>query len=401
MLPTNSPLKKRDCVGLALFNTRTSFFHKHTVSHFVCFCSLAVLLCFIGHQQAHASSFDEWIQQLRANHTQKRIQAAISLGKLGNKKAVPSLCKALKDKNISVKIAVAHALQKLNDARATGALLETSMRHNWKLHWIVWRAIQRFDRAKAAPILRKYMSHPHMKVRCLAMGLSGYIRDKKALPLLLNNLKEERFEYRRQAVYALLLLKDKRAIPGLYRMLNDKHRLVRLGAITAMGKMKVNKAVPLLLKSLSSKNKLVQMSTIRALSDIGDRRAAIPLLKMLGEGDFMVRTLISKAILRMKKPNVIPTLTLLCKHKKEEVREMAVELLGKLCAKPRNAGILFALGDPVKDVRRAAIRAQKRIKRQCRKKREQAVRLPMAVMSVKLRSTKKAIPTKKKKSPKK
>jgi hypothetical protein len=77
---------------------------------------------------ARADKVDDLIQVLGSDDSYKvRVQAALVLGKLKDKRAVPSLVKALVDENPTVRAVAAQALGAIGDDKAVSALKKASI----------------------------------------------------------------------------------------------------------------------------------------------------------------------------------------------------------------------------------------------------------------------------------
>lgn len=86
---------------------------------------LALILAFI--RLAHADKVDDLTRALMQDPSYKvRVQAALILGKLVDKRAVPALVQALKDENESVRGVAATSLGRIGDKAAANALLEAT-----------------------------------------------------------------------------------------------------------------------------------------------------------------------------------------------------------------------------------------------------------------------------------
>jgi hypothetical protein len=76
---------------------------------------------------ASADKIDDLTRALMQDASYKvRVQAALILGKLGDKRAVPALIQALKDENESVRGVAATSLGRLGDRSAANALLQAT-----------------------------------------------------------------------------------------------------------------------------------------------------------------------------------------------------------------------------------------------------------------------------------
>src|SRR2546430_3004791 len=86
-----------------------------------------VLLLLLAARPATADKIDDLARALMSDPSYKvRVQAALVLGKLHDKRAVPALQQALKDENESVRGVAATSLGQIADKNAANALLEAT-----------------------------------------------------------------------------------------------------------------------------------------------------------------------------------------------------------------------------------------------------------------------------------
>src|SRR5512138_1420887 len=89
--------------------------------------AVAILVIGLFATPARADKVDDLARTLASDPSYKvRVQAALVLGKLGDKRAVPALVKALKDSNATVRAVSCGALGKLGDSSAVGPLKEAT-----------------------------------------------------------------------------------------------------------------------------------------------------------------------------------------------------------------------------------------------------------------------------------
>jgi hypothetical protein len=89
--------------------------------------SLLVLLGLLASGPARGDRVDDLARGLMQDPSYKvRVQAALVLGKLADKRAVPALIQALKDENESVRGVAATSLGRIGDKSAANALLEAT-----------------------------------------------------------------------------------------------------------------------------------------------------------------------------------------------------------------------------------------------------------------------------------
>ena len=70
-----------------------------------------------------ASKADDWIQILEHPNAADRTRAAMQLGEMGDRRAVPALIQTLKDREAQVRLAASEALGKLGDRQAVDSLI--------------------------------------------------------------------------------------------------------------------------------------------------------------------------------------------------------------------------------------------------------------------------------------
>jgi hypothetical protein len=86
-------------------------------------CAIVVALAIAAPVSARADKIDELTRALMQDPSYKvRVQAALVLGKLNDRRAVPALMQALRDENESVRGVAATSLGRLGDRQAAGAL---------------------------------------------------------------------------------------------------------------------------------------------------------------------------------------------------------------------------------------------------------------------------------------
>lgn len=87
--------------------------------------ALVVMMCLVD--PVHADKIDDLTRALMQDPSYKvRVQAALVLGKLLDKRAVPALIQALKDENESVRGVAATSLGRIGDKSAANALLSAT-----------------------------------------------------------------------------------------------------------------------------------------------------------------------------------------------------------------------------------------------------------------------------------
>jgi HEAT repeat protein len=220
-----------------------------------------------------------------------RINAAQSLCKIGDERAVPFLInKALLDKDKRVRILTGDILKKmgqtvapplikiLEDQKSSEELRETSVKVLGEIHAEI-----------AVDILTKIMLEGKGKLRELAAKALGEIGSKKATEALISVLGDARelsgWQRGYNAAVALGKIRDPRAVPHLIKILNDEGYLPQLqgASADALGKIGDKSVVDELIKALE--NKKIQREVITSIGTLGNPKGVEHLLKIFRAED--------------------------------------------------------------------------------------------------------------------
>lgn len=139
-----------------------------------------------------------------------RKNAVKSLGKIGDKRALKPLLKALEDEDTDVKRQAIHALEKMKK-EAYKPLLKMFYDVNWQNRSIAAEALGRLGDRRAVEPLSKALSNSRVRdenryVRGKAAEALGRLGDKKAIPYLEKALNEKYIFVRKRAQEALDLI---------------------------------------------------------------------------------------------------------------------------------------------------------------------------------------------------
>jgi len=161
-----------------------------------------------------------------------RMQAAETLGKIKDERAVEPLVTALKDNELRVRRAAALVLSEFHDTRAIGPLIQTLRRDDWG-YWSTMEALAKIG-APALDSLATLLQDSDQKMRLLAIRALRKIQDARTPDLLASALEDTDRQVQSEAAIALTDFKDKRAIKPLLAAVaattTDKNNSVRLEA---------------------------------------------------------------------------------------------------------------------------------------------------------------------------
>ncbi|MGB3082799.1 MAG: HEAT repeat domain-containing protein [Candidatus Omnitrophota bacterium] len=271
--------------------------------------------------------------RLESSYPGIRGNAAIALGAIGDKRAVPALIKTLGDSDASVGADAAAALGMIGDKRAVPALMK-ALRHRYSL-----------VRASSASALCK-------------------IEGRRIVPTLIKLLGDSDFFIRGRMAELLGELKDPRAVPALIKTLEDSDENVCAAAADALAKIKDSRAVPALAKLLGDHNRdpnpfikvwKGRYAAAEALGEIGDFRAIEPLLERVesdGDDKGIVETANEALIKLLKNEKIVDPkyMDLVVKTlftgflEAEELQILAVNVLAEM-GDPRAVGDLLDVVD--------------------------------------------------------
>jgi len=114
--------------------------------------AVSILVIALLATPARADKVDDLSRMLATDPSYKvRVQAALVLGKLGDKRAVPALVKALKDSNATVRTVSCGALGRLGDSSAVGPLKEAAKDGESMVRQAAEKALQQLDQAPPPP----------------------------------------------------------------------------------------------------------------------------------------------------------------------------------------------------------------------------------------------------------
>lgn len=251
------------------------------------------------------SAVDPMLQILTRDYPLQRSSAALSLGMIGDERAVETLLKELKaDKDKNVRSGSALALGKIGEERAVSLLIQrlgdkkADVRGNAALalgmigdETAVEPLIEVLESGKAADGRLKSVLNTNPEVRKSAVLALGEIGCKDATEVLINVLvdEEEPQEVRKAAAESLGTIGDLGTFDTLSGVLNDAdvHTSITEGVISALGKIDDRKAAETLIEQLDDKK--FGSDARDALAGMG-KTAVEPLIECLSGGDDALKT---------------------------------------------------------------------------------------------------------------
>lgn len=199
----------------------------------------------------------------------RRKDAAITLGEMGDERAIAPLIAALRDSEWNVREAAQDALAQIGSP-AVEALIKA---------------------------LREY------QIRAFVIEVLGKIKDERVLDPLMAQLRHE--EFKDVATKALVEVGSP-AVERLMAVLNDKDKHVRKHAVMALGDISLPEAVDPLIDATKDEDWAVRLQAMAALDKIGDERGKPAIKALTKDPDFAVQMRAERIIWDWKKKKAQP-----------------------------------------------------------------------------------------------
>ena len=194
----------------------------------------------------------------------RRKDAAITLGEMGDERAIAPLIAALRDQEWNVREASEDSLAQIGSPSVEPLI-------------------------KA---LREYQIRPYV-IRVL-----GKIKDERVLDPLMVQLRNEEFK---DAATLALVEVGLPAVERLMAVLNDKDKNVRKHAVLALGEIGIPEVVPALIDATRDEDWNVRMAAIAGLDKIGDERGKPAIKALVKDPDFAVQMRAERILWAWKK----------------------------------------------------------------------------------------------------
>jgi HEAT repeat protein len=216
------------------------------------------------------------VEQLQAESRRRRCKAALLLELLGDRRGVPAIIKELNDTSfrpyddmefksdnrqlvnrqiVQDRYYAALLLGILGDKRAVPALIEVT--RDETIDYQAAMSLGQIGDKRAIPALHDMLERCSNKpFPCLFAGYGlAMLGDKEGLKVVIDTLNDHQAHWtiRRHAIEALGKLRDKEAMPYLITALKDEHPNIRVSAAKALGEIGDVSALPALKEALEDK----------------------------------------------------------------------------------------------------------------------------------------------------
>jgi FOG: HEAT repeat len=202
------------------------------------------------------------IWALASDDEQVRGEAALALGKIGNRRAVAPLCASLKVGDSSLRQVAAEALGEIGDQRAVQPLIAAFGDSDVVVRRAAAQSLGKMGDLVVRPVIAA-LGDPNELVRHSAADALGNIGGPAVQPLIAAFGNSDAL-VRRFAAEALGKIGDPRAVEPLIAVLKDTDRTVREGAVNALRELGSH-AVPPLCSALSGSDEQLRMQVAKVL----------------------------------------------------------------------------------------------------------------------------------------
>jgi len=270
------------------------------------------------------------LKALENDHSLIRAGAVESLGEIGDSRAIEPLVKALADENLAVRSSAAGVLE------SSGWQPSNSVEEaHYLLAKINWENLVALGKPAVAPLI-KALEDEDRNVRYETARALGELKDKGAVEPLIKALTEDESRHtREEAARSLGKLSDARAIEPLIKALGDKEWLVSHDVAKALVTFGVLIVEPLI-QELANENQQVREQAAFALGELDDPRAVEPLITLLTDEHYRTRRAAARSLGELGDIKAVEPLINAYKNKKDEnsrLRVEAIEALGKIYSK--------------------------------------------------------------------
>ncbi len=272
---------------------------------------------------------DVLISSLNEKHVESRLHAAVALGKLYERKAIPALSKCLSDIDARVRRAAVESLGRIGEQECINPIIMGLKDDDANVRRTAIRYVSQFNDPRALELFIPMLGDS-VPVVAQEVVKAILIIGTDALDALVDALEIPSSIIKRYAATALGLLKDVRAVPPLIELLTNINWVVRKAAVNALGELNDKRALNALLTMLDDSREEVALSASKALTNIGTPAVSGLLAYLIGRKKNQYAVL---ALKDMKGDSIKPLLNSL-RHENAQIRSAVVKVLDMIDWKP-------------------------------------------------------------------
>ena len=222
-----------------------------------------------------------------------------------------------------------------------------------KEHLLAIENLAQMDHPAALAALAKALNHPNKSIRIAAAFNYPDRKDPRILPGMFEACKDDRtkeFWYGQRGISLLGTIEQMGgvAVPVLLGFLQHDNNRIRYKAIDALGSLKPTDAVRPLLDALKDTDEYVRIYAIRALGNfdlLGNEAIAEHLQPFLRDDDRQIRELAVETLGKLKAKQAVGELKRLLQEDRSDIRSKAATALGNIGEKTALPALRAALKD--------------------------------------------------------
>jgi HEAT repeat protein len=272
------------------------------------------------------------IEQLEAEEVEIRRAAILALGRIGERRAVPTLTGILtEEENNELIIRAAEALTSLGDPRAFESLLSLLGHSNAMVRQSAVAALNSINHPNMAERAVILLRDPNPYLRESAVKIIGYIGYRDSLELLLISCHDTDERVRYAVIESLPYFEDERVIPVLTEALKNDTPKIRAAAARAFGDIDDANVIEILQTALKDTDPWVRYFAVRSLGEqeaIESLDALISVAK--NDAANQVRMAAIEALGKLGDVQAVSILAPLSASENTDLAHAALEALGKI-----------------------------------------------------------------------
>jgi len=270
------------------------------------------------------------VKQLSADDLETRQAAAIALGRIGDRGAVPALVETLgQEEHLSI-VAI-EALAKINDPQAFDALLSMLGHPSAAVRQTAVSALNTLGHPEMPERILALLSDPNPRVRESAVKIAGYFGYEIVTESLLAACDDPDERVRVAAVEHLPYLDDQRMFPRLTKALRAGTPKVRAAAARALGHAERTQALSPLLMALEDADAWVRYYAAQAIGRHSYQEAIDTLAQLIRQDSVpFVRIAAIGALGASGDENAIVVLAPLVKAEEYDIARATLHALGQI-----------------------------------------------------------------------
>jgi HEAT repeat protein len=231
----------------------------------------------------------------------KRIEAALALSEVDDKKSIPLLTKLLDDDDGRVADACLVSLARLGDASVKNKFLSALESTVPQVRAKAAETLGDIGDATCFIPLRKRLKDWSRDVKAAATVALGKLRDKESIPVIREMLWDKDEIIRENAAKALGLIKDPETLDQLRKLLEDPNGTVRIAVADALYQMKDDSGKDFLVKSLTTDDLDARIKALEVFNKIAQPKDAPVLKGLLNDERKLVSMRAAEALIKITK----------------------------------------------------------------------------------------------------